>query len=481
MATTPLVRVTPAGIEAMSLSEAQTEIQQRMQDAFGLDLSLAPQTPQGQIAGLLAVAATEFSQALIDTANGLSLNHATGTQLDSLGSLIGVRRLPSTRTRLTVSVTGVPGTVIPSGSLCATAGGAQFRTTASVTLGEAGASVEVESVQAGAVEVAAGALSTVVSVIPGWETVTNAAAARIIGLDQESDTAYRSSIASQTTGIAIGSRQALVSALASARCTRIRIYENLTTGWRLVPAASPQHATLGVVGNGILVVVEGGDDENIRRAVQLNQSMGVATTAAVRGGPHGDLAALQAITNGSVTLFGTPITGLNLSATGSIAAMGGALDAFLPAAKVQYIDGRFVVCFPWHSGQLGPGMGAFGSSAAETALGLDPDNAAFVDGPFVRARARPLTVTLAVTRYPQFPSDGLTLLRAAVTDVVNAYDIGEQVWSNDLLTAAESIPGTRVTSISVQHDSTNASGAAVPADGVWTLPAANLTVNLTPG
>ena len=97
----------------------------------------------------------------------------------------------------------------------------------------------------------------------------------------------------------------------------------------------------------------------------------------------------------------------------------------------------------------------------------------------MRPHDRELTVTLTLTRGVGFPADGLNLIRNAIAAVVNNYDIGEQVWANDILSVAEAVGGTRVTSISVEYNSTNASGVAVPLDIVWTLPTANLSITIT--
>ena len=70
-------------------------------------------------------------------------------------------------------------------------------------------------------------------------------------------------------------------------------------------------------------------------------------------------------------------------------------------------------------------------------------------------------------------------MRRAITAVVDAYDIGQQVWANDILRAAEGVNGTRVTAITVQYNTVDVSGISPPLDSIWTLPGANLAVTLT--
>ena len=71
-------------------------------------------------------------------------------------------------------------------------------------------------------------------------------------------------------------------------------------------------------------------------------------------------------------------------------------------------------------------------------------------------------------------------IQTAVLDRVAAYAIGEEVWANDILSAAESVPGTRITSLSVQSDSTDVSGVAVDLGNRWTLSNSELTVTVVP-
>ena len=141
---------------------------------------------------------------------------------------------------------------------------------------------------------------------------------------------------------------------------------------------------------------------------------------------------------------------------------------------IAWVDGRYLAQFPW-TPTTEP---AFGDATVEDAFGLDPDNATGSPGPFVRPRTRDLTVDLSVTRQAGFLGDGLNLIRTAVTNVVDGYELGEQVWANDLIAAAESIGGTRVTTSSTQHDSSDVSGVAVPLDTLWAMPSTNLTVTI---
>ena len=201
--------------------------------------------------------------------------------------------------------------------------------------------------------------------------------------------------------------------------------------------------------------------------------------AAIRGGAHGNLAALQAITNGSVTWNGTAYAALDLSGATDLANAGELLTSAPcrrpdPADRGPTLTMRFVAQFGWQPTTTP----MFGTATVEDTFGLDPDNASAPTGPFIRTRERPLTVTIVGTRQPGFPGDGLNAVRQSILDVVASYGVGEQAWSNDFLRASEGIDGTRITSVSVQYNSADASGVAVPLDATWVLNAADLTVTI---
>ena len=196
-------------------------------------------------------------------------------------------------------------------------------------------------------------------------------------------------------------------------------------------------------------------------------------TAIVGGTPDNN--ALDAVNNGTVNWNGTDYTGLDLTGSGTDALKAAALTTLLAGDTVPpvvaAIDGVYIAQYAW-SPTATP---AFGTGTVATDYGFGAD-AVVSPGPFIRTRTRALTVTLAVTRQPGFPGDGLDRIRAAATAVATGYGVGQQVWANDFLQAVESIGGTRVTAITVQYNGADVSGLAVPLDVLWLLPFANLTV-----
>ena len=93
----------------------------------------------------------------------------------------------------------------------------------------------------------------------------------------------------------------------------------------------------------------------------------------MRGGTHGNLAALQAITNGSVTWNGTAYAALDLSGATDLANAGELLTTHLSADPtppvVALIDGAYVAQFGWQP----TATPMFGTATVEDAFpGLGP-------------------------------------------------------------------------------------------------------------
>lgn len=180
------------GVILPDVSTLKTGVQDEFKAALGDDIDLSDDTVVGTLvtAETLARANVLATNALI--ANQLNPNIAGGVFLDSIGALLGIFRKDSTSSVVSsVTVTGVPYTTIPAGSRARTAAGDLFETTADITLQASGSgTIDFQSVEAGEVACAVGALNIIVSPVLGWETVNNTTGA-VLGTATQSDRAFR--------------------------------------------------------------------------------------------------------------------------------------------------------------------------------------------------------------------------------------------------------------------------------------------------
>ena len=158
-----------AGITPTDLTGYTERLEAAMQAALGNDLNLDPETPQGQIIGVLALILAESDELAVYVAAGQNLRQAIGRQLQDYGVLFNLPFISGERSTVTATLSGSAGTIVPAGSRARTAVGAIFATDTRATIG-AGGTVDVlfRSVENGPIVASAGELIQIVDVVSGW-------------------------------------------------------------------------------------------------------------------------------------------------------------------------------------------------------------------------------------------------------------------------------------------------------------------------
>lgn len=199
--------VAETGVITTDTGEILTEVQSEYQAAFGADLNVAPNTPQGILISTEVAARTAVADNNAALANQINPNEAGGVFLDALLALTGAFRSPGTPSTALCNITGVAGTSIPAGAQISDASGDAFEivtTTVIPTVGYIN-DVSFQSVLNGPVPGLSGTLTTIVSNILGWETVTNPANATL-GTTTQSDISAKllrqNTLAAQGMGLA---------------------------------------------------------------------------------------------------------------------------------------------------------------------------------------------------------------------------------------------------------------------------------------
>ena len=432
---------------------------------------------------------------------GSSVDHAVGVHLDAIGSVADVRRLQATYSRVVATLTGVGGVIVPAGSRAKTTDGDEWATTEAVVLLTTGVDVVMQAVETGPVMAAPATLTRIVTGIEGWEQVTNAAAA-VPGRARQDDDQYKRLYRMRAAHSSVAPIEGLRAALTEAGATRTSVRDNPTNAavvrqlWTLPP-------------HSVFAIVAGGLDGDIHRSVENHRGMGATTLTAIVGGepPVGGIAALM--TPYAIDWRGSTFTVADADWTG--AADNAARAAEITAAiggdvTVAWTGHRFIGQYEWAPDDTTAG---FDAGALATAIGLNPDAASTSPGPFVRPIERALTVAFTLTRRAGFPGDGLERVRSsvlarvggmdAITDrdltddaregiraqldalgAAEGYAIGEEVWLNDILGAAERVPGTRITLLTVQADGVDVSGVGVGLANLWALNVSGLSITVTP-
>ncbi|PHM51038.1 baseplate J/gp47 family protein [Xenorhabdus sp. KK7.4] len=263
--------ITRQGVVVPDTAELRSGVENDFYAAFGQDIDLSPETPQG----VLVTMEIENRDAMVrnnaELANQINPDIAGGLFLDAIWALMGGGRFSATRSYLSnVEFSGVPDTVIPKGSQAESVTGARFETISTLIIGKNGKTTgDMRAVEPGSIECKAGHLERVASSILGWETVKNPTHA-VVGREAESDISARrrrkQTLAKNTVSVG----EAITSSLYELEGVNSLSYrENATAqiltldGIKLLP-------------HSVYVCVEGGDREAIARALLRTKTIGAA-------------------------------------------------------------------------------------------------------------------------------------------------------------------------------------------------------------
>ena len=265
-----MAEITARGIEPTDLTGYQDELERVFRNALGEDLRLDPETPQGQLAGGLAISFAKLDELAVHIAAGLNLEQAMGQQLDDYGTTFSVRRIAGQRSRVVATLGGVPGTAIPPRVRVRTGSGDLFELETAVTIAASGTvDGTFRSVEIGAIPAPVDDLS-ILDVVTGWNTVTNANAATL-GTGVEADYPYRRRY---TNLVAVHTRDSL-------EAIRARILE--VSGVRAaIVRDNPTDSAEAVQGinllpGALIAVVQGGLDADVAAAIAATRSVGSPT------------------------------------------------------------------------------------------------------------------------------------------------------------------------------------------------------------
>jgi len=263
--------IVPTGVIVPDTSELRADVEGEWKSAFGQDLVVTSETPQG----VMITAEVESRDATVrnnaELANQINPDIAGGIFLDAIWRLTIGNRRPATRSTMTgVEFRGIPSTIIPAGSYATVeATGAQFQTLIDLVIGSDGLVIgDMLSEDAGPIAAPIGGLNQVASSVLGWEQVYNPIAA-VPGSLVESDVASRrrrrQTLALQSVSLpeAITSRLYNIDGVRSLSFRENRTSDNMVIdGITLLP-------------HSIYVCIEGGTDTEVATAL-LNSKGGGA-------------------------------------------------------------------------------------------------------------------------------------------------------------------------------------------------------------
>lgn len=258
--------LTPAGFDRKRLATIKTDIETRLKLAFGNNIDLTPQSRFGQFVGIMSEGIADEWESQENVYNSQYPNTAQGNQLSNVVAYNGIERQEATYSTVSAAtISGVDGTIIPSGSqVSVTATGKVFTTDAEATISGGIATVDFTAVETGSIEASAGTLVNIETPIFGWTSVTNTNAATI-GLDRETDAELRVRRENSTSALGQNTVDALYARLLNIDgVTDALVYSN---GTGTTVSGIPAHRFLSVV--------EGGTDADVAQEIWINTPQGI--------------------------------------------------------------------------------------------------------------------------------------------------------------------------------------------------------------
>ncbi|SYF70739.1 baseplate J/gp47 family protein [Klebsiella pneumoniae] len=259
--------VTAEGISAPDYQTVLDTITGYFQQIYGSDAYLDPDSKDGQMVALVALAIHDANNTAISVYRSFSPATALGDALTSNVKINGITRRAATNSTVDLLLTGTVGTTITNGSVRDT-NSVVWNLPATVVIGSDGTVVATATcANSGAVAAVAGSVNGINTPTRGWASVTNPLAATV-GVAAETDAELR---VRQSQSVALASLtpfDAVDGAIANVEgVTRHKLFEND----REVTDSN------GLPPHSISAVVEGGDATEIANTIRSVKGQGVST------------------------------------------------------------------------------------------------------------------------------------------------------------------------------------------------------------
>ncbi|HBV1052501.1 baseplate J/gp47 family protein [Klebsiella pneumoniae] len=259
--------VTAEGISAPDYQTVLDTITGYFQQIYGSDAYLDPDSKDGQMVALVALAIHDANNTAISVYRSFSPATAVGDALTSNVKINGITRRAATNSTVDLLLTGTVGTTITNGSVRDT-NSMIWNLPATVVIGTDGTVVATATcASSGAVAAVAGSVNGINTPTRGWASVTNPLAATV-GIEAETDAELR---VRQSQSVALASLTpfaAVDGAIANVEgVTRHKLFENDTE--TTDANGLPPHS--------ISAIVEGGDATEIANTIRSVKGQGVST------------------------------------------------------------------------------------------------------------------------------------------------------------------------------------------------------------
>lgn len=267
------------GLTVKSTTEIVADLTAAYQAIYGPDINVGPNSPDGQVIGILAQALQDNLQLILQVYNSFGIDSAFGVVLDQRATISGIIRDQGTFTLAYVAVTATGALTLPGQDVLLTDPGAQVFTVAdtagnqfqlqtSFSFGGAGTqSLAFEAVTLGQIQTTPNTIQTVITVTPGISGVNNpTTSSDVEGLPEETDPQLKIRQA----------KSFFLPAQAPADAVRAALLQvpNVSDAYVVENDANTVIDT--VPAHGLWIIVNGGSAANVGTAIYKKKNAGCA-------------------------------------------------------------------------------------------------------------------------------------------------------------------------------------------------------------
>lgn len=263
-----------SGLQTAGATELRTFYEEQFREIYGDDIDLSPDTPDGQIIGILVQAAIDLLDLVTQVYNGFDPDNAIGVTLDQRVAINGIQRQAGTHTVTNVTVVtdralNLPGLdqTTEQPYTVADNAGTQWQLINSQTISGAGTYVYAfQAANPGATLTVPNTITTPVSIIIGITSLNNPTTYSSLGVNEELDAQLKirrqKSVSLSTQGFLSG----LLAALQNIEgVTGAFVYENNSSDTDIN----------GIPGHSIWVIVAGSAEASaIANAIYTKRNAG---------------------------------------------------------------------------------------------------------------------------------------------------------------------------------------------------------------
>ena len=235
-------------------------------------LNTEPESPAGQIIDSITALVTAKDTEMLNLANQFNPLVADGRFQDALAKIYFLTRKTAEPTVVTCQCTGLRNTVITQGAIIQNTDGYRLYSINEATIPDEGVvDVEFATEETGAIDIGANTCTTIVTVIPGWDTVNNEVAG-VQGRDEESRAEFEARRYASVAANAHGSVAAIYGALANLDgVLDVDVLENRTN-------VEVEEWGITIPGHSVAICIYGGDDTDIAETIYMKLGNGCGTT-----------------------------------------------------------------------------------------------------------------------------------------------------------------------------------------------------------